>query len=57
MSNECELPQGNPPVAAIRDLLARARTIAVVGHSDDPARPSHRVGRYLAAQGYEVFAV
>jgi len=57
MSDECELPQGNPPAATIRDLLARARTIAVVGHSDDPSRPSYRVGRYLAAHGYEMFAV
>jgi predicted CoA-binding protein len=57
MSDECELPQGNPPLESIRALLARAKTIAVVGHSDDPSRPSFRVGRYLAAHGYEVFAV
>ncbi|HKQ98157.1 MAG TPA: CoA-binding protein [Candidatus Polarisedimenticolia bacterium] len=57
MSDDCELPQGNPPTDAIRAILARARTIAVVGHSDDPTRPSYRVGRYLAAHGYEVFAV
>ncbi len=57
MSDVCELPQGNPPDATIRDLLARARTVAVVGHSDDPSRPSYGVGRYLAAHGYEVFAV
>jgi predicted CoA-binding protein len=29
----------------------------VVGHSDDPGRDSYRVGRYLAAHGYEVFPV
>jgi len=57
MPEGCELPQGNPPAEAIRALLLRTRTIAVVGHSDDPSRPSHRVGRYLAAHGYEVFAV
>ena len=57
MSGECELPQGNPPAGEIRAILANARRIAVVGHSDDPSRDSYRVGRYLAAHGYEVFAV
>ena len=57
MTERCELPRGNPAPEAIRALLARARRIAVVGHSDDPARDSYRVGRFLAARGYEVFAV
>jgi len=57
MDQECELPQGNPPPDAIRAILANAKRVAVVGHSDDPSRDSHRVGRYLAAHGYEVFAV
>jgi len=57
MSQECELPQGNPPTDAIRAILAKAKRIAVVGHSDDPSRDSYRVGRYLAAHGYEVLAV
>jgi predicted CoA-binding protein len=41
----------------IRDILVGARRIAVVGHSDDPSRDSHRIGRYLAAHGFEVFPV
>lgn len=41
----------------IRDILKSARRIAVVGHSDDPARDSYRVGRYLASRGYEVLAI
>jgi predicted CoA-binding protein len=57
MSDGCELPRGNPAPETIRALLARARRIAVVGQSDDPARDSYRVGRFLAAKGYEVFAV
>ena len=57
MNQECELPQGNPPAEEIRAILANAKRIAVVGHSDDPSRDSYRVGRYLAARGYEVFAV
>jgi len=42
---------------AIREMLARVRTIAVVGWSPKPDRPSHRVAAFLAAQGYRVVAV
>jgi uncharacterized protein len=35
------------------ELLARARRIAVVGASPNPARPSHGVMRYLMHHGYE----
>ena len=41
----------------LRELLASARRIAVVGLSDAPSRPSHRVARYLLAQGYEIWGV
>jgi predicted CoA-binding protein len=41
----------------IRALLRQARTIAVVGMSDNPARDSHRVGRYLRDAGYTVIPV
>jgi|SRR6185295_20062262 len=57
MDAHCERPLSNPAPEAIRGLLARARRVAVVGHSDDPARDSYRVGRFLAARGYAVFAV
>jgi predicted CoA-binding protein len=43
--------------AALHDLLAAARTIAVVGHSDKPYRDSYTVARYLRRAGYKVFAV
>ncbi len=41
----------------IRRLLIDARTIAVVGHSSDPGRDSYRIGVYLRAAGYRVYAV
>lgn len=41
----------------IRDLLSKARTIAVVGLSDNPQRPSHGVARYLQREGYEIIPV
>jgi predicted CoA-binding protein len=43
--------------ADLRDILARVKTIAVVGASENPARPSYGVMRYLAARGYRVLAV
>ena len=33
------------------------RTLAVVGLSDDPAKPSHYVSAYMQTQGYKVFPV
>jgi predicted CoA-binding protein len=41
----------------IRDLLANARTIAMVGASDRPERPSNRVMKFLQSQGYRVIPV
>jgi len=41
----------------IRDLLANARTIAMVGASDRPGRPSNRVMHFLQDQGYRVIPV
>ena len=39
------------------DLLSRAKTIAVVGLSDDPARASHGVSKYMMRQGYHIIPV
>ena len=47
----------NPPDAALHDLLAASRTIAVVGHSDKPYRDSYGVAEYLRQVGYKVYAV
>ena len=42
---------------AIYELLARARTIAVVGLSNRPVRPSHGVALYMQTQGYRIIPV
>lgn len=54
--------QGNswrsPTTADIRELLTSARTVAVVGVSDKPTRPSHEVASYLVHHtDYEVWFV
>lgn len=41
----------------IRELLANARTIAMVGASDRPDRPSYSVMAFLQRQGYRVIPV
>ncbi|HYA54372.1 MAG TPA: CoA-binding protein [Thermoplasmata archaeon] len=43
--------------AELRDVLGRARTIAVVGLSDKPERDSNEVARYLQSQGYRIVPV
>ncbi len=41
----------------IHELLSRAKTIAVVGLSESPMRPSHGVSAYMQAAGYKIIPV
>ena len=45
------------PADPIRDLLTWAGTIAVVGLSDSPLRPSHGVSAYMQTHGYKIIPV
>ena len=45
------------PSDEIGALLKRARTIAVVGLSDSPLRPSHGVSAYMQHSGYRIIPV
>ncbi len=44
-------------VDRITDLLHHAKTIAVVGLSDNPMRPSYGVSAYMQRQGYKIIPV
>jgi predicted CoA-binding protein len=47
----------SPAPDPIRELLKRAKTIAVVGLSNSPLRPSHGVSAYMQTQGYRIIPV
>ena len=47
----------NPSPAEIKALLQRVKTIAVVGLSPDPDRPSYSVAMYLQGCGYRIVPV
>lgn len=47
----------NPPDEEIRELLLRVRTIAMVGLSPRPNRPSHRVALHMQRFGYRIIPV
>jgi uncharacterized protein len=40
-----------------REMLTRARTIAIVGLSDKPDRDSNEIARFLQAEGYRIIPV
>jgi predicted CoA-binding protein len=41
----------------LKDILTRTKTVAVVGVSMNPVRPSFYVARYLSLKGYRVIPV
>ncbi|XSG82513.1 MAG: CoA-binding protein [Methyloligella sp. ZOD6] len=41
----------------IREILDRVKTVAIVGASGRPSRPSYFVAKYLLAKGYDVIPV
>jgi uncharacterized protein len=51
------MPQANPSDAELRKLLTTARSIAVVGASAKPDRPSNEIMRILIDAGFDVIPV
>ena len=52
-----ELQQKYADPALIRRLLSETKTIAVVGLSPNPQRPSHFVASYMQYEGYRIVPV
>ena len=46
-----------PPSDPITEWLKRSQTIAVVGLSNNPLRPSHGVSAYMQTHGYHIIPV
>ena len=51
------LVQQRKTLEELRQILATTKTIAVVGLSDKPDRPSHTIPAYLQRQGYRIIPV
>lgn len=47
----------NPSGGELHRILESTKSIAVVGISDNPGRPSNRVSTYMQAQGYRILPV
>lgn len=54
---ECESPTVNSSRNEIKEIFAQTNTIAVLGLSPDPTKPSYRVAKYLQAQGFTIIPV
>jgi uncharacterized protein len=52
-----EMNVKTPARDEIGELLKKIKTIAVVGLSDSPLRPSHGVSAYMQSQGYRIIPV
>ncbi len=50
-------PMSDTDEMSIARILKDCRTIAVVGLSSNPARPSYRVASYMKASGYRIIPV
>ena len=47
----------NPSLDEIKDILKKTKTIAVVGLSPKPKRPSHSVSKAMQGFGYQIIPV
>lgn len=55
--SQCELPKINVTPAQAQEILKKAKTIAIVGISNEPTKDSYEVAAYLQAHGYRIIPV
>lgn len=53
---ECVIPSVYDD-AFLRDILERAKRIAIIGLSPDESKDSHKVARYLLERGFDVIPI
>jgi hypothetical protein len=54
---ENKMPEQETTDESLKEILKKARTVAVVGLSHKEERDSHRVAKYLKEQGYKMIPV
>jgi hypothetical protein len=54
---KADTQRNEPGVDAVSEILKTSRTIAVVGLSSKPQRPSYGVSRYMQSAGYRIIPV
>lgn len=54
---ECEFPTVNENMDEIKEIFQNVKTIAVPGLSPKEDKDSHRVAKYLQAQGYKIIPI
>lgn len=57
MKQECEFPKQNATSEEVKSILRSFKTVAMVGLSDKPERPSYHVAEYLQSLGYQIIPV
>ena len=53
----CEVPLDELPEAEVQEIIKNMRTIAIIGISNTPDRPSFRVADYLQNKGFKIIPV
>ncbi len=53
----CEIPTVNANKDEMREIFEMVKTIAIPGLSPDESKPSHRVAKYLQAQGFKIIPI
>lgn len=54
---ECEFPSVNSNKQEIKEIFQSIKTIAILGLSPDETKDSHRVAKYLQAQGFKIVPI
>jgi predicted CoA-binding protein len=54
---ECEFPTVNANPEEFREIFESVKTIAIPGLSPKEEKDSHRVAKYLQAQGYKIIPI